>query len=126
MELPTDHSMLASLKHAFDTARAALGMIKDIRDVIPEGYDKSAVSQKLAEAERTMALAEAQIAQGLGYPLCKCDWPPAIMLSKGYHPRHVEEVFKCPRWGAQQPPEEEFARRDRFALAGPRRIKGMV
>lgn len=106
--------MLMGIKHGFDTARAALGAFRDLKDLMAEGPSRDAAVEKLHQAESEIALAEADIARALGYPLCKVHWPPVIMLSQGCHPRHVEEVFECPACGGQQPPAEEFARRDRF------------
>ncbi|GEM77006.1 hypothetical protein [Vibrio sagamiensis] len=49
-------------------------------------------------------MAEAQIAQALGYQLCKCTFPPQIMLSVGY--RDFEEAFECKLCGkSSQRPE---------------------
>jgi len=73
---------------------SALSILKQIKDMLPSGTRKAEAESKIKEAEINLASAQAQIAQGLGYQLCKCSWPPQIMLSIGY----VEygEKFQCP------------------------------
>ena len=101
---------LPSLKAGVDLLRGALGLVKDVKDVLPEGEKKSVVARTLVEAEKEVRLAEAQIAMALGYTLCQCTFPPQIMLSQGRH-ADGDEIWKCSRCGKQEPSEQYFMRR---------------
>lgn len=66
---------LALLKSGMDGLRAAIGIARDIRGVIPEAQ-RNEVNRALEQSERQLQIAEAQIAIGLGYTLCECEFPP--------------------------------------------------
>lgn len=68
----------------------AFSLMKNAKDLLPDGPTKEAATQKLIEAEKGFRIAEAKAAHELGYKLCKCTWPPQIMLqdSSGH--------FSCP------------------------------
>jgi predicted RNA-binding Zn-ribbon protein involved in translation (DUF1610 family) len=87
---------IESLKAALQLGGQALSLLKSARDLLPKSPQKEAISQKLEEAEKAFRIAEAKAAQELGYPLCKCTWPPQIMLAmkKKLH-------FKCPECGLE-------------------------
>ena len=94
-------SALEGIRQGFDLLRTALGAAKDAKDLLPESEEKESVTRRLDEAERAVQLGEAQIAQALGYHLCKCTFPPQIMLSKGY--QQYQEKFECPKCGHYWP-----------------------
>lgn len=84
--------------------------VKAAIDVLPK-REKEEAAGKLIELEKNLHAAEAQIAKGLGYELCKCTWPPQIMLHAG----DVEygESFRCPACGRvvspdDMPPQSDF------------------
>jgi hypothetical protein len=70
-------------KTGFDTLRIALGLVKDIQQVLPD-EKKEVVARTLEEADTQLRLAEAEIAKALGYSLCRCEFPPTPMLKIGY------------------------------------------
>ena len=70
----------ALAKAGFDLFRSAIGLAKDVQGILPAGEKKDAIAASLEQAERQMKLAEAQIAQSLGYHLCRCEWPPTPMV----------------------------------------------
>ncbi|MFT7399065.1 MAG: hypothetical protein ACI832_002317 [Rheinheimera aquimaris] len=77
----------------------SIGLIKQTKDLLPNGTDKTAIEKSLIEAEKAAKLAESQIALALGYKLCQCTFPPQIMLSKGYKKideQYIDEEFVCP------------------------------
>jgi hypothetical protein len=77
---------VAALKPTFEAIRSALGMLKDAKDLLPaDDQRQAAISQALVTAESSSRIAEAEIAKALGYELCKCDFPPTIMLTVGEH-----------------------------------------
>ena len=61
---------------------SVVSTVKSVIDILPK-REKEEASQKLLEVEEKLQIAEAQIAKGLGYELCKCTWPPQIMLHAG-------------------------------------------
>ena len=72
---------------------SVVSTVKTAVDILPK-REKEEASQRLIEVEEKLQIAEAQIAKGLGYELCRCTWPPQIMLHAG----DVEygERFRCP------------------------------
>jgi hypothetical protein len=76
----------------------ALESLKALKDLFPKGSKREQIESKLGEAEKKVALSEAQLALLLGFKLCKCTFPPQIMLSCGRV--HGTEDFACPQCGA--------------------------
>jgi hypothetical protein len=99
---------MSGLKSAIDLMRNAIGLAREANELSKDGAAKQAAATGLLEAERATRLAEAQIAQALGYKLCQCAFPPHIMLSEGYEPRYGEEIFRCPACKKQLPSEKYF------------------
>lgn len=93
--------------HAFSEGISLLGTvvatIKSAIDILPKRQKEEAF-RKLLEVEEKLQIAEAQIARGLGYELCKCTWPPQIMVHAG----EVEygERFRCPACGRVVSPDD--------------------
>lgn len=77
-------SAMESLKNGVSLFSEAIGLAKKTKDLLPEPKDKETIEKSLNAASKAADLAEAQIAQALGYNLCKCSFPPQIMLSNGY------------------------------------------
>ena len=77
--------------------------IKSVIDILPK-KEKEIASRKLAEAEEKFKIAQTQIAKGLGYELCRCTWPPQIMLYAGE--AEYGEKFRCPACGRRISPDD--------------------
>jgi hypothetical protein len=92
-------SAMENVKVGLSLFSEAIGLAKKVKDVLPESQDKEAISKGLDEADKAAKLAEAQVAHALGYELCKCTFPPQIMLSQGYKElsHNHEEEFICPK-----------------------------
>ena len=91
-------SAMESVKLGISLLSETIGLIKKTQEALPESEDKKAIEKSLNEAVKATNIAEAQIAQALGYNLCKCTFPPQVMLSIGYKETnysHIEE-FICP------------------------------
>jgi hypothetical protein len=58
------------LKLGLDMFKTAIGLAKEAKELLPEGEKKDTLVSSLSTAERTTALAEAQMAKSLGYHLC--------------------------------------------------------
>jgi hypothetical protein len=87
-----------TVKQGISMAVAALGFIKQAKELLPESSKKNEVDGALQEAERQLKLAESQIAQGLQYQFCRNHFPPAIMLSPD------DRNWKCPECGNEKHP----------------------
>jgi len=83
---------IISLKTALDVMHSVISTFKDIKDLLPSGSKKDNVKIAIVDAERRLRLAEAQIAEGLDYPLCRCTFPPQIMLYDSGNKRYVCSV----------------------------------
>jgi hypothetical protein len=81
------------LKEGLTTLGSIVGIYKQIKDSLPDGLKKDEIDEALKKAERQLKLAESQIAQGLGYQLCKNHFPPIIMLSAD------DKKWKCSECG---------------------------
>lgn len=93
-----------ALKTVFETLRSAIGLVRDARDLKqPDAMQTRAIEDALQTAEKAARIAEAEIAKALGYELCKCEFPPNIMLTVGYHNERgggrKGPVYECPRCG---------------------------
>ena len=92
----------AAFKSTFDALRSAMGLLKDAKELLPPGDQRQqAITQALATAESSSKIAEAEIAKALGYELCKCEFPPTIMLTVGEHLGRPKTgpVYECPKCG---------------------------
>jgi len=94
----------AAVKAGFDAFRSAIAGLREIRTLVSGSDDQNkVVDEALDHAIRTAAVAEAEVAKALGYELCKCQFPPTIMLTVGYHserpPTLKGPVFECPKCG---------------------------
>jgi hypothetical protein len=102
-DLSTVAAAVAALKPTFDALRSAMGLLKDAKELLPPGDQREvAITQALATAESTSQMAQAEIAKALGYELCKCEFPPNIMLTVGRHNErsgHSGPVYECPKCG---------------------------
>jgi hypothetical protein len=94
---------LASLKEGFDAVRAAVGLARDVKQLTQASKKESeAIDEAIGQAETSIKVAEAKLAQALGYELCRCAFPPTPMLKIGYyHERGSDQkilnVYECPR-----------------------------
>jgi hypothetical protein len=75
---------------------SAIGILKQLKDILPDGPQKKEASEALEKAERQFKLAEVQTLHGLGYELCRNHLSPEIMLSKD------DQNWKCPVCGNEK------------------------
>ena len=94
---------ISAVKTVFDTLRSAIGLLKDTKELLPKDEKTATIDAALATVEMSSRTAEAEIAKALGYELCKCTFPPTIMLTVGEHNGRtklgVGPVYECPRCG---------------------------
>jgi hypothetical protein len=84
---------IAQLKDAFEMFYKVIASLKTFKDLL-SGSKKEDAEKILRDAEKEFRLAEAKIAQELGYPICRCNWPPEIMRSIGMG--EYGDSFQCP------------------------------
>jgi hypothetical protein len=98
-----------AIKTMFDGVRSAIGMVRDVNLITAGSTEqKQVVETALATASSSAAIAELEIATALGYQLCRCDFPPTVMLAVGYFERDTfmggghgegDPVYECPKCG---------------------------
>lgn len=86
---------ILSLKAALDLGKKALEIVRRTKELLPNGKEKDTARIAINEADTAFKLAESKIAQDLGYQLCRCIWPPQIMLS--IEQEEYGEKFQCPK-----------------------------
>ena len=112
MLLPMDPE---AVKMGFDLVRGAIDTLKGVRDLLPAKADaKATFDKRIALAERELALGEAQLAQALGYELCRAHFPPVPMLLDRVHQSYAESISKCPQCGREHPTPEYFGNKERL------------
>lgn len=131
MDLAEIAAGLGIAKTGFDAIKTALGLVKDVQGALPAGEKKEAAARALEKAETQIRLGAAQIAKALGYPLCRCRFPPTPMLAVGYRPHadrneynllltlvakgqasspHGFSVHECPTCGANDAGSFDYTR----------------
>jgi hypothetical protein len=90
-----ENNDLQSWATSFELLNRALGCLKQVKELLPSGSQKQDIERTLADAERSLQLAAAKEADSLGYHLCRCDFPPQIMLQNGAKP-------KCAKCGREE------------------------
>ncbi len=91
---------LTLLSAGFKTLKEVVTAIKAIKELLPENK-KNEVSMGIDGVEANLKIAEAQIAQALGYQLCQCEFPPVIMLNVENSGRN--KIFQCPKCNKKYP-----------------------
>jgi hypothetical protein len=91
---------IALFKSGMDGIRGVFGVWKDVRGSLPEGAKRDEVTRALELSEQRLQIAEAQIAKGFGYALCKCEFPPTPMLTVRWIERGGgRAALRCPKCG---------------------------
>lgn len=106
-------------KTAIDAVRGVIGLFRDAKELLPE-EKKAAATLAIENSEKQITIAEAQMAQALGYQLCKCEFPPVIMLAVGtiedHQTRTNKPVFECPSCGIDTAYPYAFNRREKIRV----------
>jgi hypothetical protein len=102
---------LGALRTAFEAVRAAVAAWKEARGLgKPSKESDERLEKALEEAERTIKIAEAESAKALGYELCRCEFPPNIMVLVGYTAEDNRRyVYKCSRCLRTSPDRVSYA-----------------
>ena len=87
----TDSGIFQDLAQYIHFGKETLDLLKAAVGLLPKSAKRAEVEQKITAAEDALKRADAALAQKLGFQLCKCTYPPQIMLW-----REREKVTKCP------------------------------
>ncbi len=87
-----EDNALENISEGITLLRQGMSLMKEIKWFIPSKSKKAILRKNLEKAERELKIGEAKLAQGFGYPLCRCVFPPPIMLLDG----DDNFIFKCP------------------------------
>jgi len=99
-----------AIKSAFDMARSAFDTVKALKALKSDDPEAANAVEQIELAEREVRLAEAQIAQSLGYELCRCQFPPVPMLKDRTDNESATTIYKCPQCESEHPSQEHFAK----------------
>jgi len=90
-----------------NAGRSAISLFKEVKELLPDGKQKTEAINKIEEAERALQIAEAKAAKEMGYQLCKCTFPPQIMLFD-----KAQNIYKCqnPACGYEEPVRYDIRR----------------
>lgn len=111
--MPQD-SFIDQFSDYVQAGKETISLLQAAVGLMPKGDNRDRAEVEIARAERALRMSEARAAQSLGYKLCQCTLPPQIMLSKGLHPVHDNEIFECPKCKKQDPSEHRFQQLDRL------------
>ena len=108
MDLTALAEGMAVFKSGMDGLRVAFGIVREVKGDLPEKAQRQ-LSAALEQSEQALKIAEAQIALGLGFPLCRCEYPGTPMLTVGRQRRprlsppnsglEFLPLHECPRCG---------------------------
>jgi hypothetical protein len=79
------------------TGKSAIELLRSAWALLPKGPGKDALQTKIAEAEDALKRSDGKLAKELGYKLCRCTFPPQIMLWKEAQKAHVCPNPECGR-----------------------------
>ena len=81
---------IESIKQAMSAFGAALTVLRQAKDLLPDSSKKQELSTAIESAEKQLKIAESQTAHALGYELCRKHFPPEVMLSGD------DQHWQCP------------------------------
>jgi hypothetical protein len=83
---------LQALSTALTVYEKASKVVRELLGKLPDTPTKDAATKDLKQAEEAMEIAKVQVAESLGYVLCRRHFPPGIMLDVR------EGVWSCQNW----------------------------
>jgi hypothetical protein len=77
--------------------KSAIELLRSAWASLRKESDKDSIQKKIADAEDALKHFEGKLAKELGYKLCRCTFPPQIMLWKEAQKAHVCPNPECGR-----------------------------
>ena len=71
---------IESISKGISIVSTTINTLKSLKDLIPSNKEKAEFDKILEEAEKNLKIAEAEIAKGFGYQICRRHFPPGILL----------------------------------------------
>jgi len=71
---------IESISKGIGIVSTTINALKTLKDLIPSNKEKTDIEEKLKEAEKNLKIAEAEIAKGFDYKICRRHFPPGILL----------------------------------------------
>jgi hypothetical protein len=93
---------LQGIKSMTDAAQGLLQLIGQLRPHVQSRELQEEITKKTREFEQAKIAADVQTAQGLGYTLCRCTYPPQICPRAGFDDCGREKS-QCPNCGQPYP-----------------------
>jgi hypothetical protein len=93
---------MQGVKSMADAAQGLLHLIRQLRPHVQSRELQREIQEKIREFEQAKIAADVQIAQGLGYALCRCSYPPQICTKTGLDD-FGREKSQCPSCGQRYP-----------------------
>lgn len=88
-----------AIKQAISAFGATLTVLKQAKDLLPDGKNKEQVSENIEKAEEQLNIAEIESAKSIGFKICHNHYPAGVMLS-------ADDInWKCPTCGNQIVPK---------------------
>jgi hypothetical protein len=90
---------IGALTEGLGFLSGVITVLERLRALLPDGSEKNTVVEALKQAEQAeqkFKLAQAQVAQELGYEICRNHVPPGIMVSRD------DVHWKCPECGNER------------------------
>ncbi|TAL81951.1 MAG: hypothetical protein EPN75_03320 [Beijerinckiaceae bacterium] len=78
--------------------KGAVDLMRSAWQLMPKGERKDQIEEKVTQVETALRASDAALAQALGYKLCRCTFPPQIMLW-----RQSEGTNICELCGSKDP-----------------------
>jgi hypothetical protein len=94
--------------------KGALDLMRSTWQMMPKGEKRDELAAKMAKAESALQASSAALAKSFGYKLCRCTFPPQIMLWK-----QAEKTNVCEVCSSKDPVPEEPT--PILSLSGPNR-----
>ena len=71
---------MMDLTQYFVEGKAAIDLLKAAWGLLPKGDNADKAKAEIDKAEASLIASQAQIAQAMGFRICRCKYPPEIML----------------------------------------------
>lgn len=72
--------MIEAIQGSLSVVASTIGLIKQLKTLIPDSPDAEQIEKQLNKLNEQVEIANTKLATELGYKLCQCRFPPAIML----------------------------------------------
>jgi hypothetical protein len=105
---------MKDLSEFVSASKGVIDLLKTAYAALPKSAESRGLEEQIAKAESQLKTAEAQIAKALGYRLCRCTFPPQIMLWDATRRKNVcakcNDTFPPDRNEPQRRPEGGLSR----------------